>query len=1446
MIKKRRKIGLAVLSGFFILIAFACFLIAEGTMNGVIHRLVVAQANKLLNARVSVGELTGNPFAGLQIHDITVRQGEKEFLRVGEIQFEYSLFALLRKEIVINSFTISDLKINVMQESDSSWNVQKLYTLKDTTVAKKSGEASDIAIKIKKIELTRFLAVIHPLDTASVIPKKIESDLALSLDYQNGSLQLNMKKMVLQSYAPDLEIRRLAFNFLSDSASYSWDHFLLQLPRTSVISQGKYFPRQLQRSFASLTIDTLAFEHIRKIFPRFKLKGNPSVSVSAKMGTERTDFSVGISEEPQQIEIAGWIKGLATVPEYAINLKLSNIDGSSWTGDTAFTSRITGNLEVRGIGSDPLKGPITTSGNFPELKFQDKSLKDLIFKAEIDSITIKGNMATAAWFGDVYADFSIADYLTKFRYRVTGTGRNIDLAKLYFPKSLYSALNLGIKAEGEGMNPLKGSVKALITSSNSTITNRPVEDFHTGFSYQNGHYGLSDLTLNTPYFYLTANGKGNLRDENDFRFNFRTKDFNELLKLTGYGQYLFDGDIQGELSGSTQQYRINTKVDISRFRIDSLIIKNLIGNLELGREKEFRASAVLSAGEIGYDSIAFHKLGAELGFTLGEEPSLLLKINSDSIRIKNKMVGALKGEATLHTDDSLRFNGWLKMDTISYFNIRSGASSVNLKSKLSKGDQKSGLITGLHQLIEKFDPLPFKNYVSAIRQDTAGISGKLDLHHFSYDTLTISKILTDLNVRINNGNYWGNCFVTVDSIGYNRFKVKKGTFRSSFLNKDFQNEINLAISDSTRGELSVDVSAQKDLEIGIRHILLKTPFDTWTGGSDSTKIVYRKDTLNFQNVFISAGELKHIMGEGVFATKGNENLIVRLQGLDLRNINKVMGGSFPVTGTLDGSLKMTGTSRSPIVNAVINLNNIAANDQKIDHLQGNLWYSGDSITFNANMKIADSLRFEGNLKGRCHFSLEEPIRLPSASDELMAQIKMNHLDLSFLKPFLPPDLMEVKGYLNSDLKAEGPASHLNINGYLDWKEGSFHMPEYGILYDRVLLKSGIKNDSLFIDDFVAEAGAGKLKLNGYTRLNLQDFYQPKAVLFKLFGKDFKVIDTELLQATINTDISLKNEKEHQVFDGNIDVIRSEANADAFISKFSKAKDAADPPMLIKAMQKKPLLSAEKHPVDTLEVELNRNLQLYKNLKGRLNIRVPSNLWIRGKDMAFELKGDLRALKEGVNMTLYGTLEVKQGFFRIYGKRFDFRSGKITLTGEEEVNPLLDFVVFYAFRDLEKQAKNLEMTITGRLKEPVFAYRMDGAKVEEQDALSIILFGSTMDQLSESQSSAVDINGGAIAKNMALGQMSSVLQDAVQSSIKLDVVEITGDNDWAMGNVIIGKYITKDLFLKYQYTFALDKKTKIIEPQKVSIEYQLYKFLSLTGTNQSPNSGIDFLFKKDFK
>ena len=99
-----------------------------------------------------------------------------------------------------------------------------------------------------------------------------------------------------------------------------------------------------------------------------------------------------------------------------------------------------------------------------------------------------------------------------------------------------------------------------------------IDVFQTNFSYINGNYNQVDFNLNNPFFHLVADGRGDIQNQNDIRFDFETKELNELLKLMGFGQYSLDGKIDGNLSGNTRTYKVLANVDVAGFNSDSLFI----------------------------------------------------------------------------------------------------------------------------------------------------------------------------------------------------------------------------------------------------------------------------------------------------------------------------------------------------------------------------------------------------------------------------------------------------------------------------------------------------------------------------------------------------------------------------------------------------------------------------------------------------------------------------------------------------------------------------------------------------------------------------------------------------------------------------------------------------------------------------------------------------------
>lgn len=394
------------------------------------------------------------------------------------------------------------------------------------------------------------------------------------------------------------------------------------------------------------------------------------------------------------------------------------------------------------------------------------------------------------------------------------------------------------------------------------------------------------------------------------------------------------------------------------------------------------------------------------------------------------------------------------------------------------------------------------------------------------------------------------------------------------------------------------------------------------------------------------------------------------------------------------------------------------------------------------------------------------------------------------------------------------------------------------------LNSMIKNNNITINKFsVSTNKKGYLNLSGFVNLKSDLTFIPNDFQFNVKSGNFQALKSNRVELNFDTDLKAEGTFENPSFKGNMKINRSRLNADYFGKYLTQKTDDPNPPLLIMAMQ------------DTIPVKDEKlyaqpgskfsGTEFYKKLTGEAKLQIPGNTWIRGKDMNFELEGALQALKSNENIDLFGTLKVKKGFYKIYGKDFTFNKGVLTFTGGREINPMIDFTVLYRFRDIDKELRKLSLNITGRLDQPELEFFLDDKTIEEKDAIAYIVFGKSINQLSESQLNKISGNDN-LALNLAFDQLSNILKETLQRSSRLDVVEITGSDNLKNNSVMLGKYITNNLYLSYEHSFSLDKKSKFLDSEKLMLEYQLLRNIILKATNQNTNTGFDILFKKSWK
>jgi translocation and assembly module TamB len=76
---------------------------------------------------------------------------------------------------------------------------------------------------------------------------------------------------------------------------------------------------------------------------------------------------------------------------------------------------------------------------------------------------------------------------------------------------------------------------------------------------------------------------------------------------------------------------------------------------------------------------------------------------------------------------------------------------------------------------------------------------------------------------------------------------------------------------------------------------------------------------------------------------------------------------------------------------------------------------------------------------------------------------------------------------------------------------------------------------------------------------------------------------------------------------------------------------------------------------------------------------------------------------------------------------------------------------------------------------------------------------------------------------------------------MDSIDIKSDGHFSNACVVVGKYLTNDLFVSYEQRFG-EKDENYISSYQVRLEYELFKFLFFQLNNSSTESGFDLIFK----
>lgn len=510
---------------------------------------------------------------------------------------------------------------------------------------------------------------------------------------------------------------------------------------------------------------------------------------------------------------------------------------------------------------------------------------------------------------------------------------------------------------------------------------------------------------------------------------------------------------------------------------------------------------------------------------------------------------------------------------------------------------------------------------------------------------------------------------------------------------------------------------------------------------------------------------------------------VDVEGVPFADFAHLKLAELNTSGTIDGSLQITGNSAAPVMAGHAVLRSLQLGDADLDSISGSFAYADRSLTTRLNALEQGRRVFfvDGAIPVDLSFM---PVRERRLNERINFSLTADRAPASLVTGFVG-GFYDVKGYIDGTLTATGTTRQATLGGELALHDGDARYDATGVRYQDVNGTFKL-NDRTAAVDASLRANGGAAKVTGSIV-----FTDPRDPEFELLVNTTNFLAAKRKDAEFTTsgDIKLTGRYRRPVLTGSLNVTEGALYLDELYRRYQIVE--LDNPLLYDV-------------VDTTIVALQSFLPpsqnpFVKNLIIRdLRVAVERESWLRSRDLNVELTGELvvsfldsdpLATQRSVDdLRMLGTLRAVRGTYTLYStgiaRQFSLREGTVEFPGTPGMDPNLGINAAYRARPSQGDPIDIVAVVGGTLRSPRVRLTSDEEPpISESDLASYLFFGLPTYALSPSQNAGVtqtisglDVPlaglGVRALTSSGFGYLASGLQTFAQNFGLLDYVSLT--------------------------------------------------------------------------
>jgi translocation and assembly module TamB len=553
----------------------------------------------------------------------------------------------------------------------------------------------------------------------------------------------------------------------------------------------------------------------------------------------------------------------------------------------------------------------------------------------------------------------------------------------------------------------------------------------------------------------------------------------------------------------------------------------------------------------------------------------------------------------------------------------------------------------------------------------------------------------------------------------------------------------------------------------------------------------------------------HLNASGLLGAE-RLSMEAKFDGLPLEMFQVV--GLPQVTGTASGDIHISGRPDQPTASMRLVIPEVRLSSVPFQNLP--------SLKLAADGKLGDGrFKVDAQVEGLSAKPVLLSVLLPVvfslspfhvsmlSKGELGGQLSAE-MELLPVMELLQLEGQEVRGHLQTRMSLAGTLERPVMAGDIQLRDGTYENIQLGTILRDVQAAIKLDGSRLLLERVRATDGeTGGISAHGW--LDLTDFKDlPFEVYLTLEGAT--LVRHRQFTASTDGDLKLSGTLEEAMLSGMINVGPAE------------------------------LRIPDRLPVDIPELEVveingpvEQSRQEGKVPPGRppdlrldLTMEIPGRVFVRGRGLDSEWKGNLKIKGSTRKPSIIGVLSVIRGYCDLFGKRFDVKKGDLNFDGNVPPSPNFDI-------SAENRGKDITafIRITGTPSSPTLDLESD-PELPSDEILARVLFGRSVAEVSPVQALML---ADAVATLAGGGTGALDLMGRARRLLNVDQLDIKqAEQGKETPSVGMGKYINENVYVEIEQGTGADS-------GQVSVEVELTPNITVesqAGADAQGGAGIN--------